>query len=160
MGPFSVCDAATRSINNLLQQRKYATARLTAWVVIIECVVYSMGMSLFFYFGSYYIAVCYSSDSYIINRVVSIAPYGATFQLFYGLHMSCQAVLRALGKQKTISMAYFSLSMGSRQTYRYISCSYFSSILWIRRYVYREASSLVDAIGQQRWTRPSNLNNK
>lgn len=97
--PFAVSVAATVQISRLLAKKRHRKARLAAYLCLIEgSVLMALAAGTVFMLREY-IGYVFTSNEDILNRLRTMAPYNAGFQVAYGVYGSAQGVLRATSHQ-------------------------------------------------------------
>lgn len=119
--PFALSIAGTVQVSRQLAKKRYKKARTTAWLCILEgSVLMALAAALMWalrdYSGTFFILLelsafiflsfniifagyIFTNNEDITNRLRSLAPYNAGFQVAYGVYGSAQGVLRATSHQ-------------------------------------------------------------
>lgn len=86
-------------ISRQLAKQRYKKARTTAYLCILEGSVLMASAAGILYFLSDYTGYIFTNNEDILNRLRTLAPYNAGFQVAYGVYGSAQGVLRATSHQ-------------------------------------------------------------
>lgn len=86
-------------ISRLLAKKRHRKARLAAYLCLLEGSLLMALAAGITYLLRDYVGYIFTNNEDILNRLRTLAPYNAGFQVAYGVYGSAQGVLRATSHQ-------------------------------------------------------------
>ena len=114
---FSISTASTIRVANLLGSRQPITACRSALLSLILSLVFVSFAAIVIWTYSRTLSSYFTSESYIKDRVESLAPLAAGLQILNGLHGSIQGIFRGMGRHSDLAA--------------YVSCFYYFSYILV-----------------------------
>ena len=100
---FAFSVASSTRVGNLLGAQQPHLAKTAAWLSVYLSTLCVLISALCIYYGHDAIGKVFTSDEAVVERLTSIAPTVAAFQLAYGLQGIFQGCLRGLGHQLSLA---------------------------------------------------------
>ncbi|KAL0080250.1 mate-domain-containing protein [Phycomyces blakesleeanus] len=98
--PFGIAIAASNRVGNSLGEAKAKKARCATIVAMIYAVIFGSLNSAILMATRSWFGYLFTSEDEVVNRVASIIPMCALFQIADGLAGVCGGAIRGLGRQK------------------------------------------------------------
>ena len=95
---FAIATAATSRISTLLGAQQPYLAKTAAWLSVYLSLMAIVVNATLVYYGTRVIGYIFTSDDYIVDRMIKIAHIVAGFQITYGLQGCIQGCLRGIGR--------------------------------------------------------------
>ena len=100
---FAISTSCSIRVANLLGAQQAYLAKTAAWLSVYFSTLVILCFAVCIYFGHRTIAIMFTSDQGVIDRISSIATIVSAFQIVYGLQSSLQGCLRGMGYQLSLA---------------------------------------------------------
>jgi MATE family multidrug resistance protein len=100
---FAISTSCSIRVANLLGAQQAYLAKTAAWLSVYFSTLVILFFAVCIYFGHRTIAIMFTSDQAVIDRISSIATIVSAFQIVYGLQSSLQGCLRGMGYQLSLA---------------------------------------------------------